>query len=59
MQMLYVYAYVCLQEANYSHNDIEVIGDLSHHTSLTKLILDRILIMSIHYHVQIKVRIQI
>lgn len=34
---------MALQEANYSHNDIEEVCDLSLHQSLSKLILDRIL----------------
>ena len=33
-----------LQEVNYAHNEIEGMGDLSRHPSLTKLILDCILV---------------
>ena len=34
---------VSKQEANYSHNEIEILGDLSHHNSLTVLKLACIL----------------
>ena len=38
------YLYLCFQEVNYSHNEIEEICDLSAHCSLTRLTLDCILI---------------